>query len=62
MAHVQTPRDIGWWQHDAIGFAVVARRKIMALFPGLIPELFDGFWVIDFIHRSTIRLIVICEC
>src|SRR3569623_29027 len=53
MNNVQAARDIGRWDHDAIGRAVALRSEISVLFPNLIPSLFDRVGVVRLVHDKS---------
>jgi len=47
MPHVQYTRDVGWWDNNSKGLALVGlRMKIVVLHPVLIPGTFFFLWII----------------
>ncbi len=56
MSHMQRARYIGRGDHDAVGFAISLRSEITALFPDVVPTLFDGFRVVCLVHRDSVLL------
>ena len=51
MTHVQTTRDIGWWNHNAVGICIIIRwLKIAFVFPGLVPLVFNVLGTIGLFH------------
>ena len=42
--HMQATRNVGWWDHNAVGWLITSRLrrgKIIIIFPGLVPALFN---------------------
>ena len=50
VTHVQRASHVGRWDHNAVRFAVALWREIAALFPVLIPALFDLIRLVGLIH------------
>ena len=53
VAHVESASYIGRRDDDAIGVAVSLRGEIAALFPSLIPLIFQLFWLVGLVHTDV---------
>ena len=53
VAHVQAAGHIWRRDHDAVGLALAARLEMAAVFPALVPALFDGLRVVGLVHGAA---------
>jgi len=52
MTHVESASNVRRWDDNAIGVAIVLRCEIATLFPGLIPLIFQLFWLVGLVHTD----------
>ena len=52
--HVQAARHIRWRDTDAVRRTGTGRREVAIGFPMLIPLLFNGVWIVCFVHREGV--------
>ena len=53
VAHMESASYIGRRDDDAIGVAVSLGSEIAALFPSIIPLIFQLFWLVGLVHTDV---------